>query len=321
VAAGFGLGQAALEPWLADGTAPVLAPTAPVPRDNEIDILQFDGRDIRTIWIKGEQWWVAVDVCAAIEIVNYRNVLASLDRDEKGVHDMDTLGGLQEMAIINEPGLYNLLSRSNKPKAKKFWRWVRHEVLPSIRRTGSYSVDRTPIRGWIRDRARRRGYSSQTAIRASCSSGVVAPVQAMSWASRSIRDARESPSGVPCASKRRWYPGGGRTSDRLRNQSKHKGVFLRDGQEGRRPAIAVHDLDAARRPRSRHDPVIPSPDDLSRFIVSVSVSAPSGARIGFRRRIPPPQPSARAAAPMASGRPALGEKNRDSSAGIVRFGS
>ena len=91
--------------------------------------LDADGQEIRTIWLKGEQWWVAVDVCGAIEIVNPWNALVSLDADEKGLHQMETPGGLQQMAVVNEPGLYHLLSKSNKPKAKEFWRWVRHEVL------------------------------------------------------------------------------------------------------------------------------------------------------------------------------------------------
>lgn len=135
-------------------------PQSPPLRDNEVDTLQFDGKDVRTIWLKGEQWWVATDVCESIEIVDVWHAIKSLDDDEKGTAQIRTLGGDQQMAIVNEPGLYHLLGKSNKPKAKAFWRWVRHEVLPSIRQTGSYSVDQTPIRPWIKTRARKYGFSA-----------------------------------------------------------------------------------------------------------------------------------------------------------------
>ena len=63
-----------------------------------------------------------------------------LDDDEKGVHTVRTLGGNQELMVVNEPGLYHLTFKSRKPEANAFRRWVFHEVLPSIRKTGSYSV-------------------------------------------------------------------------------------------------------------------------------------------------------------------------------------
>jgi prophage antirepressor-like protein len=123
VAAGFGLGQVALEPLLADGTAPVLARAAPAPRHDEIEILRFDGKDVRTIWLEGEQWWVAADVCADVGIANVSDAVSGLDADEKGIAKTDTVvRGRQQMAIVNEPGLYHLLSRSNKAKARAFWR-------------------------------------------------------------------------------------------------------------------------------------------------------------------------------------------------------
>jgi len=79
-------------------------------------------------------------VCAVLGLGNPRSSLALLDDDEKGVHTMDTLGGPQSVAIVSEPGLYSLILRSRRPEAKAFKRWVVHEVLPSIRRTGSYAV-------------------------------------------------------------------------------------------------------------------------------------------------------------------------------------
>ena len=100
--------------------------------------LTFEQYEVRLAMVDGEPWWVLADVCAVLEIENPRNAAARLDDDEKGVHSMDTLGGSQEMIIVSEPGLYKLLMTSRKPEARRFDRWVRHEVLPEIRRTGSY---------------------------------------------------------------------------------------------------------------------------------------------------------------------------------------
>lgn len=95
---------------------------------------------IRTIQKDGEPWFVAADVCRALDIKNNRDAMTRLDEDEKGVVSTDTPSGKQEMSIINEPGLYSLVLGSRKPEAKAFKRWITHEVLPSIRRTGAYSL-------------------------------------------------------------------------------------------------------------------------------------------------------------------------------------
>lgn len=89
----------------------------------------------------GNPWWVLKDVCSVLEIGNSRDVMARLDSDEKGVDIIDTPGGKQEVSIINESGLYSVILVSRKPEAKKFKRWVTHEVLPSIRRHGLYATD------------------------------------------------------------------------------------------------------------------------------------------------------------------------------------
>lgn len=96
---------------------------------------------IRTTTVDGEPWFVAVDVCRALEVGNSRQAVARLDDDEKGVISTDTLGGRQDVSIINEPGLYTLVLGSRKPEAKAFKRWITHEVLPSIRKTGAYATD------------------------------------------------------------------------------------------------------------------------------------------------------------------------------------
>ena len=93
---------------------------------------------IRTLTIDGEPWFVAADVCKALELGNPSMTVDRLDADEKGISSIDTLGGKQRMAIINEPGLYSVILRSRKPEAKAFKRWITHEVIPAIRKHGGY---------------------------------------------------------------------------------------------------------------------------------------------------------------------------------------
>jgi prophage antirepressor-like protein len=101
----------------------------------------FHGAEIRTLMIDGNPWWVAADVCGALGIADTRKSVSYLDEDERTTSPVtDSLGREQQTYIVNEPGLYSLILRSRKPQAKDFKRWVTHEVLPSIRRTGSYSV-------------------------------------------------------------------------------------------------------------------------------------------------------------------------------------
>jgi len=96
--------------------------------------------NIRTIDRDGEIWFVAADVCSALEIINPTRSLKRLDDDEKGLHSMKTLGGKQDVTIISESGLYSLILTSRKTQAKLFKRWVTHDVLPAIRKTGSYTA-------------------------------------------------------------------------------------------------------------------------------------------------------------------------------------
>lgn len=93
---------------------------------------------IRTLTIDGEPWFVAADVCKALELGNPSMTVERLDADEKGISSIDTLGGKQRMAIINEPGLYSVILCSRKPEAKAFKRWITHEVIPAIRKHGGY---------------------------------------------------------------------------------------------------------------------------------------------------------------------------------------
>ena len=106
---------------------------------NELQIFKsHEFGEIRTTIQNGEPWFVAADVCKALDITQNRNAVARLDDDEKGVRLTDTLGGKQKLTVVNEAGLYSLVLGSRKPEAKAFKRWITHEVLPTIRRTGGY---------------------------------------------------------------------------------------------------------------------------------------------------------------------------------------
>ena len=110
---------------------------------SNIQIFNYNSVEVRTIQNDGEPWFVLKDVCNVLHIGNSRDVVARLDQDEKGVGQIDTLGGKQEMTIINESGLYNVILRSDKPEAKPFRKWVTSEVLPTIRRHGMYATPDT----------------------------------------------------------------------------------------------------------------------------------------------------------------------------------
>ena len=93
---------------------------------------------MRTLNLNGEPWFVLRDVCEVLGLGNSRMVADRLDEDEKGVSQIDTLGGVQNATIISESGLYNVILRSDKPEAKPFRKWVTAVVLPSIRKNGGY---------------------------------------------------------------------------------------------------------------------------------------------------------------------------------------
>lgn len=92
---------------------------------------------VRAIERNGLPWFVARDVCDCLEI-RTNDAANSLDEDEKGYESVVSLGGAQQTLIVSEPGLYSLILRSRKPEAKAFKRWITHEVIPAIRRTGGY---------------------------------------------------------------------------------------------------------------------------------------------------------------------------------------
>lgn len=107
----------------------------------ELVPFDYSGREVRTVLVDDEPWFVATDICAVLGIKNTSSTVSGLDEDERGSQSFDTPGGRQELLTINESGLYTILIRargSAREAAKPFRRWVTHDVLPAIRRTGTY---------------------------------------------------------------------------------------------------------------------------------------------------------------------------------------
>jgi prophage antirepressor-like protein len=125
---------------------------------NEMKVFSFNEMEVRTVMLDGEPWWVAKDVCDLFGETNRNRAMQSLDDEEKGYTQMYTPGGSQQIAIVNESGLYSLLFAMQPTKArgvsadyieertaslKKFKKWVTSEVLPSIRKHGMYATEVT----------------------------------------------------------------------------------------------------------------------------------------------------------------------------------
>lgn len=102
-------------------------------------VFHFHEAPVRTVTdAQGNPKWVVKDVCDILGVVNSRDALARVPENHKGVDPIDTPGGVQMMNVVDEPGLYRLILRSDKPQAEPFMEWVTAEVLPAIRKTGGY---------------------------------------------------------------------------------------------------------------------------------------------------------------------------------------
>lgn len=104
----------------------------------------FEMTDVRVVMRDDQPWFVAADVCRALDYRMASDMTRWLDDDDKGTHTVHTPGGDQQMLVINETGLYSAILKSRKPEAKRFKRWITHEVLPALRKTGEYRVQRMP---------------------------------------------------------------------------------------------------------------------------------------------------------------------------------
>ncbi len=100
----------------------------------------YDGQQVRAIDRGGAPWFVAADAAVILGYSATSALTRTLDEDEKGVHTLHTPGGDQQVTVISEPGLYSAILRSRVPGAKAFKRWITHEVIPAIRKTGGYGV-------------------------------------------------------------------------------------------------------------------------------------------------------------------------------------
>ncbi|CAB4139298.1 COG3617 Prophage antirepressor [uncultured Caudovirales phage] len=110
---------------------------------NNIELFNFDTHEVRVLIHEEtkEPWWVASDVCKVLELQDVSMSVKRLDDDEKLVQKLFVSGQNRQVTLINEAGLYGLVLTSNKPQAKQFKRWIKHDVLPSIRKTGTFNAN------------------------------------------------------------------------------------------------------------------------------------------------------------------------------------
>ncbi|MEE0114596.1 MAG: phage antirepressor KilAC domain-containing protein [Ruminococcus sp.] len=106
--------------------------------ENEVQVWNYEGAEVRIVQIDGEPWFVLTDVCRELDLANPTMVAKKLDNDERTKFDLGRQG---ETTIVNESGLYTVILRSDKPQAKPFRKWVTSVVLPSIRKHGAYMTD------------------------------------------------------------------------------------------------------------------------------------------------------------------------------------
>ena len=107
---------------------------------NSLQLFQNTDWKVRVVMRDGEPWFVAKDVCECLDLGNPSQAIARLEDDERWLISNEALRANGETAVVSEPGLYSLVLGSRKPEAKAFKRWVTHEVLPSIRKTGGYGI-------------------------------------------------------------------------------------------------------------------------------------------------------------------------------------
>ncbi len=114
----------------------------------EIEHFEFEQNRVRSVLKDGEPWFVLSDICKALDLTTPARVAQRLDEDERSVYNLGRQG---EAIIINESGLYAVILRSNKPEARKFRKWITWEVLPSLRKTGSYLLSNAPEAELLRE--------------------------------------------------------------------------------------------------------------------------------------------------------------------------
>jgi prophage antirepressor-like protein len=136
----------------------------------QLQQFSYTGNDIRVITKNGEPWFVAKDVAEILAIANVSDNIKNYPDKEKGIDTIYTPGGSQKVSIISEAGLYRMIFQSRKPEAEGFKDWVFNEVLPSIRKTGSYSKSKKQLsqvrkdsvekRNLFTDELKKRGFTN-----------------------------------------------------------------------------------------------------------------------------------------------------------------
>jgi anti-repressor protein len=116
---------------------------------NDPAMFSFDGCELRLIMVDGDPWFVAADAALALGYRDGPSAIRKLRPNQKGAQPVCTPGGTQSMAVVSESGLYHLIMRSKRPDAERFQDWVTDEVLPAIRKTGSYTVQHLAPAGII----------------------------------------------------------------------------------------------------------------------------------------------------------------------------
>ena len=173
-----------------------------------VEVFHYESHDVRTVAIDGEPWFVLADLCKVMGISEVSIVRRRLDDALCQTHPtLDSLGRTQQATIVSEPGMYEVVLRSDKPEAAAFRRWITSEVLPSIRRTGGYgvqeltaAVERMTTMQWV-DLA--TGLTRRAEL---------AEVKTSSWArpdgeQQVSRSTRVTPKGLDWLSKRYAQPG------------------------------------------------------------------------------------------------------------------
>lgn len=108
----------------------------------ELTPFDYGGAEVRVVQIDGQPWFVLADLCKVLGLASVGRVAARLDEGVRQAHTLQTAGGAQSMTIVSEPGMYEVVIRSDKPDAAAFRRWITSEVIPSIRKTGGYGQTR-----------------------------------------------------------------------------------------------------------------------------------------------------------------------------------
>lgn len=108
---------------------------------SSLAVFNFESSEVRTIVIDGDVWFVAKDICDAMDIVNVSQAVSSLDDDERLIYTLDISGQNRDTLLISESGMYSVVLVSRKPQAKEFKKWITSAVIPSIRKTGKYEIE------------------------------------------------------------------------------------------------------------------------------------------------------------------------------------